>query len=203
MAEHAAGRPEHKFDPARVARLDAPERDAYLPDDRLIDLLALEGGETVVDYGAGTGRLALAAERRLGGRGRVVAVDESEEMLGHLRERLSGAGSRVEPLLIAENRVPLAGASVDRVIAVNLLHEVRGEPALAEMRRLLRPDGVLLLADWERGRDPERPTGPPEHLLYTEDEAVEELERVAFAVERRQPDLPYHFALLARPAGER
>ena len=201
MAEHAAGRPEHKFDPARAARLDAPERDAYLPDDRLIDLLALEGGETVVDYGAGTGRLA--AERRLGGRGRVVAVDESEEMLGHLRGRLSGAGSRGEPLLIADDRVPLAGASVARLIAVNLLHEVRGEPALAEMRRLLRPDGVLLLADWERGRDPERPTGPPEHILFTEDEAVEELERVAFAVERRQPDLPYHFALMARPAGER
>ncbi|MDP8942783.1 MAG: class I SAM-dependent methyltransferase [Actinomycetota bacterium] len=203
MAEHAAGRPEHKFDPARAGRLDAPERDAYLPDDRLIDLLELEGGETVVDYGAGTGRLALAAERRLGGRGRVVAVDESEEMLAHLRARLSAAGSGVEPFLIAANRVPLPDASADRVIAVNLLHEVRGEAALAEMRRLLRPEGILLVADWERGRDPERPTGPPEHILYTEDEAVAELERAGFAVDRREGGFPYHFSLLAQPVAAR
>ena len=200
MAGSAQDRPAHKFDPARAERLDAPERDAYLPDDRLIDLLDLEGGETVVEYGAGTGRLALAAERRLGGGGRVVAVDESEEMLALLRERLAAAGSRVEPLLIEHNRVPLADGAASRVLAVNLLHEVRGEAALAEIRRLLRPDGLLLVADWERGRDPERPLGPPEEILYTEEEAVAELERAGLSVERREPGLPYHFVVVA-PSG--
>nr|MBA2767089.1 hypothetical protein [Solirubrobacterales bacterium] len=60
MSERAEGRPERKFDPARADHLDAPERDAYLPDAPLVALLALQGAETVVDYGAGTGRLALA-----------------------------------------------------------------------------------------------------------------------------------------------
>ena len=192
-------RPSRKFDPARAERLDAPGRDELLPDDRLIDLLALEGGETVVDYGAGTGRLALAAERRLTPAGRVVAVEEDQEMLGLLEERLSAAGSRAEPVLISANRVLLPDESVDRVIAVNLLHEVRGETALAEIRRLLRRDGFALVADWERGRDPERPLGPPDEILYTEDEAVEELERTGFGVERGDGAFPYHFVLLARP----
>ena len=202
MTGPAGPRPARKFDPSRASRLDAPERDEYLPDDRLIDLLALEGGETVLDYGAGTGRLALAAEGRLGPGGRVVAVDESEEMLERLRERLAAAGSRVEPVAIAENRIPLADRSVDRVIAVNLLHEVRGEAALGEIRRLLRPEGILLVADWERGRDPGRVLGPPDEILYTEPEAAAELERAGFAVERRGARLPYHFTLLGRPVRE-
>ena len=67
-------REERKFDPARAHLLDAPERDAYLPDAAIVDLLELDGGETVLDYGAGTGRVALAAAARLP-RGRVVAVN--------------------------------------------------------------------------------------------------------------------------------
>jgi ubiquinone/menaquinone biosynthesis C-methylase UbiE len=195
----ASGRPARKFDPAKADKLDAPERDEFLPDDALLDLLALRGGETVVDYGAGTGRLARGAAERLVAGGRVVAVDESEEMLDRLRQRLATVDARVEPVLIARNRVALPDASIDRVIAVNLLHEVRGEPALTEMRRLLRPDGLALVADWARGRDPGREVGPPEGLLYTEQEAVAVLERAGFAVEPRDP-FAYHFALLARPA---
>ena len=61
MSQPKPPRPERKFDPARAGQLDAPEREAYLPD-----------------------------------------------------------------------------AGVDRVLAVNLLHEIRGEGALEEMRRLAR-----------------------------------------------------------------
>lgn len=192
-------RPRHKFDPARAAQLDAPERDGYLPDDRLIELLALRGDETVVDYGAGTGRLSVAAAARLGEGGRVVAVDESEEMVTHLGERLAAATGHAEPVLIADNRVPLPDACADRILAVNMLHEVRGETAWAEMRRLLRPDGLLLVADWERGRDVERPVGPPDDILFTAAEAVAELRGEGFESEPAEA-LPYHFVLLARPA---
>jgi ubiquinone/menaquinone biosynthesis C-methylase UbiE len=199
MTEREEGRAERKFDPARAHLLDAPERDSYLPDAPLIELLALRGDETVVDYGAGTGRLAIAAARRLGAGGRVIALDESEEMLARLRERLSSEDWPIEALLIAENRVPLADASADRLLAVSLLHEVRGETALSEMRRLLHPAGLLLVADWARGRDPQRPIGPPERILYSEDEAARELERVGFELERAD-GFAYHFVLLGRPS---
>lgn len=197
--DEAGGRSaSRKFDPAKARRLDAPERERYLPDASLVALLGLRGGETVVDYGAGTGRLAIAVSRALGDGGRVLAVEENERMATHLRGRVAEAGARVEVLPIAGNHVPTPDAGVDRVLAVNLLHEVHGESALEEMRRLLGPDGLLLVADWERGRDPERTLGPPDEILYTEGEAVAELERAGFAVERRE-GFAYHFALLARP----
>ena len=185
-----------KFDPARAHVLDAPERERYLPTDELVAAFELSGDEHIVDYGAGTGRPSLAAAADLGEVGRVFAVDESDETLEHLRNRAVATPILV-PLLVAEDRVPLDGGSVDRVLAVNLLHEVRGETALAEMRRLLSSQGWLLVVDWERGRP--RAAGPPESLLYTLDEAAGELSDVGFAVEPLALDLPFHFALRARP----
>lgn len=198
MSEHGERRPERKFDPARADRLDAPERDTYLPDAPLVALLGLRGGETVVDYGAGTGRLAIAVRAALGAGGRVIAIDENDEMMMRLRERIAAAGVNVEAVPIIANQVPEADGTADRVLAVNVLHEILGEPALEEMVRLLGPDGLLLVADWERGRDPERALGPPDEILYSADEAATELERAGFEVERH-PAQRWHFVLVGRP----
>lgn len=188
-------RAEHKFDPARADRLDAPEREAYLPDAPLIDLLALRGEETVIEYGAGTGRLAIAVRAALGAGGRVIAVEENDEMLVRLNDRMAGAA--VEAVGITDNQVPEPDGAADRVLAVNLLHEIRGERALEEMLRLLRPDGLLLVADWARGRESQRPLGPPDHILFSEDEAVAELERAGFDVQRHA-GWRWHYVLVGR-----
>lgn len=181
-----------KFDPARAHLLDAPEREAYLPDAALVSMLELAGTETVVDYGAGTGRVAAAVADALPD-GRVIAVDESEEMLAHLRA--NPAAARVEPLLAVENATGLADACADRVLAVNLLHEVRGESALTEMRRLLAPGGFALVVDWERGRG--RDNGPPDDLRYGAEEAAAELAAAGLTPTRVTSELPFHFAFRA------
>lgn len=184
----------HKFDPARAHLLDSPERERYLPTDVLVDALELRGDERVVDYGAGTGRVALAVAGALDG-GEVVAVDENREMYDLLAER---AGDAVRPLLIADNSVPRPDGSADRVVAVNLLHEVRGEGALAEIRRLLAPGGFVLVVDWQRGHT--GPAGPPDDVLYSAEEACEELRTAGFeACSDVDGGLPFHFALKATP----
>ncbi len=184
-----------KFDPARAHVLDAPEREAYLPTPELIELLELDAVEHVVDYGAGTGTLAVAVAEELGERGRVVAIDESREMFERLSQRVSGVAG-VEALLIAENRVPLDDGWAQRIVALNLLHEIRGETALAEMRRLLAPGGYVLVIDWERGRD--REFGPPDELLYSREEAEAELRGAGLRADPVNAALPYHFAVKGR-----
>jgi len=183
-----------KFDPARAPALDAPEREEYLPTGRILDTLALAGDEHVVDYGAGSGRLARALAARLP-EGRVTAVDESEEMAELLRERLADVANATA-VLIAGNQVPFPDAGAERVVAVSLLHEVRGESALGEMRRLLAPGGWLLVVDWDRERP--SPTGPPLDIRYGQADATGELQDAGFAVDPLALDLPYHFALRAR-----
>ncbi|MDN5698472.1 MAG: methyltransferase domain-containing protein [Rubrobacter sp.] len=192
MNEH-----ERKFDPAGASKLDDPERQRYLPHARIVDLLRLSGTETVVDYGAGTGTVSVELGRSLE-EGIVYAVEENPKMARLLEEKLSGAGLvGVRPVVIRDNQVPLPDESADRVLAVNLLHEVAGEGALAEMHRLLRPEGFLLIVDWDS--EVERDQGPPDHVALSQTEARRMLEEAGF---NTQPvaaeEFPYHFAFIAR-----
>jgi ubiquinone/menaquinone biosynthesis C-methylase UbiE len=184
-----------KFDPTRAHMLDAPERERYLPTSVLVALLELRGDERVVDYGAGTGRLTEPIAEALASGGHVLAVDESDEMVTTLRERLAEIAN-ASVAAIRDNQVPVEDGSIDRVVALNLLHEVRGETALEEMRRMLTREGFVLVVDWEPGH--ERDVGPPDRLLYTAEDAAAELELAGLAVERAGAGLPFHFVLLGR-----
>lgn len=190
----------HKFDPSRAARLERPERQGWLPNEMVLDLLELSGSETVVDYGAGSGVLTIPLALRLPA-GTVHAVDESPEMIGLLRERVGNAGLRnVWAHLIEGNRVPLDEGLADRILAVNLLHEIVGEMALAEMRRLLGPDGRLLIVDWRS--DVEREEGPPREVAFTPEEGRNMLLEAGFETAPvTDAPFPYHFAILARRSG--
>src|SRR5579875_3328810 len=185
----------HKFDPAKADLLDSADRSTFLPDDVLVDLLDLTGTETVLDYGAGTGRVTLEVAAHLTS-GRIIAVDESPEMVRRLRARTEG-NEKIEVVPIAHNRTALPDASVDRLLAVNLLHEIRGETALAEMRRVLKPTGLLLAVDW--AQDSPSDSGPPSDHRYRVGEAQQELEAAALHAEVVDVGLPYHFVLRCRP----
>lgn len=189
-------REERKFDPAKAGKLEDAERQRFLPHDRIAELLDLSGGETVVDYGAGAGAVAIALGERLHG-GKVFAVEENPEMARLLEEKLSSThGSRLRPLAIRDNQVPLSDGVADRVLAVNLLHEVVGETALAEMRRLLSAAGLLLVMDWDSSV--ERDQGPPAHTSLSPSQGRAMLEEAGFYVESvPATGFPYHYALLA------
>lgn len=190
----------HKFDPAHAARLEDPERLTWQPPEVIIDLLQLGGGETVVDYGAGTGIYTLALAAALPA-GRAVAVDMSDELLARLRDKLVAQRhlrTRVEIYHTTANRVPLPAGSVHAVLAVNLWHEIHDEtPALDEIIRLLAPNGRLLVVDWAIM---DRPVGPPNDLVLSVEQATEVLTGMGLTAVVAHPPgepLPYHYVLLA------
>ena len=114
----------------------------------------LDPGGVVVDVGAGTGTLAiaLAAARP---DVEVVAVDGDPEVRA-LAARKPGA-ERVDWRDGLAGSLPLHGGSADRVVMSLLLHHLAPDgkrTALAEARRVLRPDGSLHIADWGRPGGP-------------------------------------------------
>jgi ubiquinone/menaquinone biosynthesis C-methylase UbiE len=103
---------------------------------------------TVVDLGAGTGRLALAAAPHVG---RVVAVDVSPAMLALLREQAAAAGlANVECVQAGFLSYEHTGPPADVVYTRNALHQLPDfwkALALDRMANMLRPGGVLRLRD--------------------------------------------------------
>lgn len=111
--------------------------------------LSLKPGMTVVDLGCGAGLDTLVAAGQVGRDGRVIGVDVSAEMAALARRNVAAAGfTNVEIVESPVEQLPLAGASVDAVIAngiVNLSPEK--ERLVAEVARVLRPGGTMTAAE--------------------------------------------------------
>ena len=106
--------------------------------DRVVTELRLEPDATVLDLGAGTGKLTRALVPRFA---RVVAVEPDEAMLAVLGEVVSGAEGRQGS---AED-IPLDDASVEAVFSGEAFHWFATPEALAEIVRVLRPRGALVV----------------------------------------------------------
>ncbi len=186
---HGARQPE-RFDPARATLLDDPRRFEYLPPDEVCEMLAAPSGGRVVDFGAGTGTYAIELAQRRPDLD-VIALDEQQEMLKLLQAKPAahrlGNLSSVHTAEIAQLR-----GTADRVLALNVLHEV-GDEALRTMAALLKPDGILLVIDWNAGI--ERPVGPPGDHVYTAAEARERLARAGLRIQSERM-FKYHYALV-------
>jgi len=178
-----------RFDPARAARLDDPQRLVYLPPARIADLLDVRQG-IVLDFGTGTGSYALPLARLLP-RVQMFALDEQPEMLALLRAKLAAdPHDNVKPIVPSELE-SLAGR-IDRVLAINVLHEI-GDRDLQSIPRLLAPHGEALFIDWNA--DVERPVGPPSGHVYGVAEAKARLTRFGFATKTVEL-FAYHYAIL-------
>jgi len=187
-----------KFDAAHAHKLEGPDRLAALPPATLADLLRLDGDETVVDYGAGTGVYTVVVAEAVP-RGKVFAVEESPQLVELLRERIGeDLAARICVVETGDNVVPLDDGEADRVVMVDVLHHLYDQPeALEEVARVLRPGGLFVVVDWA---DMERPVGPPpSHVLGMA--AVREI--IAGmgldVVEAHEPGdlLPYHVVVVA------
>jgi ubiquinone/menaquinone biosynthesis C-methylase UbiE len=119
-------------------------RNAYL------DLLAITGGERVLDVGCGSGAVTREIARRVGSRGVAVGLDPSPALLAVARElaKEAGVGDRIEFREGDALRLPLPDGSFDAVVCVTVLsHVPRGEAAIPEFIRVLRPGGRLGVFD--------------------------------------------------------
>ena len=108
-------------------------------------------GDVVLDVAGGTGDLARAFASRVGPRGLVVLSDINESMLQQGRDRLLDDGVIVPALLCDGEKLPFADATFDLVsVAFGLRNMTHKESALAEMARVLKPGGRLLVLEFSK-----------------------------------------------------
>ena len=121
---------------------------------------SLKEGDRALDIAGGTGDLAMAFSKKVGKSGLVVHTDINEAMLSTGRNRLIDAGVLLPTLVCDAEKLPFSDNYFDLVsVAFGLRNMTHKDIALAEMNRVLRPGGKLLVLEFSK-------VAPPLAKLY-------------------------------------
>ena len=115
----------------------------------------LHEGDRALDIAGGTGDLAKAFAKRVGPSGQVVHTDINEAMLRAGRNRLLDAGVSLPTMVCDAEKLPFASERFDVVsVAFGLRNMTHKDVALAEMNRVLKPGGKLLVLEFSKVAQP-------------------------------------------------
>ncbi len=116
----------------------------------LLSQASIAPAHRVLDFGCGTGTLTLMAQAAVP-EAQVMGVDVDEGALTIARSKAASENSAVTFLKISSGLLPFEDGSFDLVLSCLVFHHLRRDEkvaALAECRRVLRPSGVIHIADW-------------------------------------------------------
>jgi len=143
---HARGGP-IPFSRAHI--LEHPLRPLIHPQRSTLEKFRFKPGDTVLELGPGIGYFTVEAGRMVGPEGRLLCLDIQPPMIGALRGRLEERNvTNAHPMAGDALNLPLADNSVDAAFLVTVLGEIPDRPrAMGELRRVLRPGGVLSISE--------------------------------------------------------
>lgn len=159
--------------------------------------MGLKPGQTVADFGAGSGFFATAAAKIVGNTGTVYALDVQESKLTATFSTASQQGYKNVKIVLADLDKPIseiAEASCDAVIMASIIHEVKNRDMLFQnARRVLKTGGLVLAVEWK----PDHTIfGPSLERRIPEQELEHELAKAGLHKVKSIPADMYHYALV-------
>ena len=168
---------------ARVgSTLAAADRDARQKPKELVAAMGLKPGMSVADVGTGVGYMLPFLSEAVGAGGNVIAQDIFPDFLDKARQR--GATEKltnVRFVLGGTDDPKLPADSLDAILMLDVYHHI-DYPAkvLANLRKALKPDGRLVIAEYHKN-ETAMPNGRAlEHIRLGEEEAEREIESNGF-----------------------
>jgi ubiquinone/menaquinone biosynthesis C-methylase UbiE len=126
----------------------------FLNPQKVLDGLEIRPTSTVADFGCGHGYFAIPLAKLVGSEGKVFAVDLLNDCLEEVKERALREG--LGNIVIIRGNLEIPGGSktpdnsCDAVFLANVLFQTqKKKEIMAETRRVLKPDGRMIIIDWE------------------------------------------------------
>jgi ubiquinone/menaquinone biosynthesis C-methylase UbiE len=117
---------------------------------KTVEFAQIAPGEHILDVGCGTGDLTLRAAERAGSTGQVCGIDPGPEMIETARRKAARAQVNVDFRVGVIEQLPYPDASFDVVLSSLMMHHLPADLkpiGLAEIRRVLKPTGRLIIVD--------------------------------------------------------
>lgn len=133
--------------------LDSGLRRWVQPPNKIIKRSGIKPGMNIIDLGCGSGAFTPLLARAVGEQGKVYALDIQSKMLQQLERKLAKAENRdirnIEVKQASAYDLPFENETIDLVFVVAALQEISDrDKALQEIKRVLKPDGILAITEF-------------------------------------------------------
>jgi ubiquinone/menaquinone biosynthesis C-methylase UbiE len=171
---------------------ESPDREIWQRPNQVVAALLLKPGQKVADIGAGSGYFARRFARAVGPSGTVWAVDIEPAMLRYIQKSAREAGlANVVTILAATDDPMLPPGQTDLIFICDTIHHIEDRVRyLKLLRRLLSPDGKLVVIDFFKE---ELPVGPPPAVKLSRETVIEEAQKAGFQLLTEHLFLPYQY----------
>ncbi len=123
---------------------------------KTINLACIQPGEQVLDVGCGTGTLAIEVACRVGTTGRVVGVDPGTQQIARARSKAARGNLPIDFQIGVIEQLPFLDQTFDVVFSTLMMHHLPAplkRQGLAEIARVLKPGGRLVIADFKHKQE--------------------------------------------------
>ncbi len=165
---------------------------------KIVPLMQIPVGSKVCDIGAGSGFYTIEVAKNLANTGKVFSIDVQKNILSKIQSDARSQNlNNVEVLwgdIESEAGLNLREKVMDYCLLCNTLFEIKNKKkALSEIKRILVPNGKLILVDWS---DSFAGIGPAKEYVISQDEAIKLLEGEGFVKERNFNAGSHHYGII-------
>jgi ubiquinone/menaquinone biosynthesis C-methylase UbiE len=123
-------------------------RDLVKPRGKILDELGIREGFKVLDFGCGPGGYVLPAAKLVGGSGKVYALDINPAAVLAVKSLVAKNRLANVETILSDSATGLRAGAIDVVLLYDILHHLKNpDVVLNELRRVLKPDGILSVID--------------------------------------------------------
>jgi ubiquinone/menaquinone biosynthesis C-methylase UbiE len=185
----------HKFDPKNKDKLESKKRTKQLPPKKTLLDLDLAKNDYVLDIGCAIGYFTIPAAEIVSDRGKVFAVDTSQEMLDELKKRLLAQSiTNVQLIKGDEYKADIEDDTIDFILISNVIHEVESKDFfLDNYLNKLKSGGKIAIIDFKKV---ESESGPPLKHRISMEKLIEILKKYKIDIKKEISFNSYQYGIV-------